>query len=134
MRGHRLVIPSILCLAIVGCGGGNGNVANDAGTTQQTTSTGTNTTHTDTTTADQPCGKVPIGNQDGTIFGIVDKPKNVDCATAQTVVQEWGRQQVGGGNYEAQLPSGWHCTEPDSGPPCRNGDQSVDLILEYPQP
>ena len=80
----RYWLAAVLCVAIIGCGGGSKENAK--------------------------CGKVPIGDQDGTIYGVVDAPENVDCATARKVVQEWGRQQVGSGNYFAQLPSGWHCS------------------------
>lgn len=77
------------------------------------------------------CAEVTLGKTDqGVIKASVVMPKNVDCATAETVVREWGAQQVGLGN--AKLPAGWDCSS--SSPPCRKGNASVDLTLNYPQP
>ena len=86
-----------------------------------------------TKTAD--CQKVILSGQGNqTVYGEVVKPTGVDCATAQKVVQEWGRQQVG--EADAKLPVGWKCGTPPNGstqPPCTNGKASVDFVLEYPQ-
>ena len=74
------------------------------------------------------CAEVELGKRDDgtTAYASVDEPKNVDCATAQKVVKEWGAQQVGLG--DASLPAGWSC---DNGSVCRNGDASVAMTLRF---
>lgn len=75
------------------------------------------------------CPEVKLGerNDAGDVaYASVDNPKNVDCATAQKVVKEWGAQNVGLG--PAHLPAGWSC---DDSSGCRNGDASVTMTLRF---
>lgn len=74
------------------------------------------------------CGNVTLGKRDdgSTVRASIDKPTNVDCATASKVVREWGRQQVG--ISDAHLPAGWSC---NSNSVCRNGKSSVTLTLIF---
>jgi hypothetical protein len=112
------VLLAILAVSalVAGCGGGASS-STGAKPASQKASGGAGT-----------CDHVALGDQgDGTIYARVDKPTNVDCATAQTVVREWGRQQIGG--RDARLPAGWRC---DGNSVCRKGSASVTLTLEYP--
>jgi hypothetical protein len=74
------------------------------------------------------CPEVELGKRDDgtTAYASVDEPKNVDCATAQRVVKDWGAQNAGLG--PANLPAGWSC---DAGSVCRNGDASVTFTLRF---
>lgn len=98
-----------LCLLAATAGCGSSTTA---------TSTGSHTT--------AGCERVKLGTSGGTtVYASVDRPAHVDCRTAQAVVREWGRQQIGAG--EAHLPTGWTC----GNGPCRNGNQRVAFTLDY---
>lgn len=84
---------------------------------------------TDTTTA-ATCRDVTLGTPEGysqPITATVDDPRDVPCDTAQLVVREWARQQVGLGT--AKLPAGWSCDESSV---CRSSGSSVTFTLNYP--
>ena len=101
---------------VAGCGGGTSNSNSNGKPAAQKT------------VAADSCEHVALGDQgSGTIYASVDKPTHVDCATAQAVVREWGRQQIGRGN--ARLPAGWKCNGDSV---CRHGSATVTLTLEYP--
>ena len=78
------------------------------------------------------CERVVLGKDSQGIaaYAEVVMPIGVDCATAQLVVAQWGRQQIGKG--AAKLPPGWKCDASAQSPACRKGNASVGLTLVYP--